>query len=379
MAGLFSLLAMLVWLGLFAGAFLFVSPYPPQAWHAHEMLFGFTASVIAGFLLTAAPNWTGTRPLAGRPLAALAGLWLAGRIAVWGVPAVPLWLAAVLDVAFLPALVLALLPALRKGSAKNFVFPVILGLLAAANLMFHLEALGIGDMGSLGLTVAVDGIALFIAVIGGRVTPAFTANALSAQALARGEEGEVKIASKSWLNEAAIASVALVIAADLIAPGGLVAGLIALAAALLNALRMAGWKTVKVLDQPILWVLHLGYGWLVLGLAVKGLGPLTGALAPAAALHGITVGAIGTMTLAMMSRASLGHTGRALEVGPVMAAAYLLPSLAALVRLITPVVAPAAYAASITVSGLLWTLAFAIFAALFVPILTRPRVDARPG
>ncbi len=379
MAGLFSALAMVVWLGLYAGAFAFVSSYPPQLWHAHEMLFGFTACVIAGFLLTAAPNWTGARPLAGRPLAGLAALWLAGRIAVWAVPAVPLWLAAVLDIAFLPALILALVPTLRKGSAKNFVFPAILALLTVANLLFHLEALGIGDMGSLGLTVAVDGIALFIAIIGGRVTPTFTANALSAQALAHRREGEIEIVSKPWLNKAAIASVVLLIAADLVAPGSLVAGLVALAAAALNALRLAGWKTVRVVRWPMLWVLHLGYGWLVLGLAVKGLGDLTGALAPVAALHGITIGAIGTMTLAMMSRASLGHTGRPLEVGPAMAAAYLLPSLAALVRLLTPIVAPGAYAASITVSGLLWTLAFAIFAGLFSPILVRPRIDGRPG
>jgi uncharacterized protein involved in response to NO len=339
------------------------------------MLFGFTGAVVAGFLLTAAPTWTGAAPVTGGRLMGLACLWLAGRIALWA--PVSAWLAAALDIAFLPALGAAILPALIRGSRKQLVFLAVLGLLTLANLLFHLEALGVAQTGSLGLLLAVDSVALFIAIIGGRVTPAFTANALRERAdLAA---GEAEIASRPWLDKAAIASVALVIVVDLAFRDTAAAGILALAAAGLNGLRMAGWKGAKVLGHPILWVLHLGYGWLVLGLAVKGLAAVTGALAPAAALHGITIGAIGTMTLAMMSRASLGHTGRPLRVGRWLALAYLLPTLAVAVRLVTPLAAPEYQAASITLSGLLWLAAFAIFATLFAPILVCPRADGRPG
>ena len=153
----------------------------------------------------------------------------------------------------------------------------------------------------------------------------------------------------------------------------------ALAAAGLNAWRLSRWHGARTLRLPLLWALHLGYAWLVVGLAVKGAGSLTGLFPAATALHGITIGAIGTMTLAMMTRVTLGHTGRPLEAGPIMAVAYLGPTLAALVRLVTPLAAPGAYAASVTVSSVLWVASFAVFCALFVPLLLRPRGDGTAG
>ena len=378
MAGLFSVLTAAVWLAVYAGVLAPVSAYPPSLWHGHEMLFGYTAAAAAGFFLTAVPNWTGGPRVQGAPLAGLAALWLAGRLTFWAMPMVPAWLVAIIDVAFLPALAAAIMPALKGGSRRNLVFPAVLGVLIATNVMFHLEALEITATGFPALSVAVDTFALFIAIIGGRVTPAFTGNALR-MAAARAGQPPPQITAMPWLNEAAIVSVALVVVVDAVADGSPVAGWVALAAAALNGARMAGWQTAKVLRTPILWVLHLGYGWLVLGLAVKGLAAVSGALPPSIALHGITIGAIGTMTLALMSRAALGHTGRALAAPRAMAAAYGLPSLAAVIRIAMAVATPALYTLSVVLSGLVWLLAFAIFVWLFWPVLTGPRVDRQPG
>lgn len=376
LAAIFSPLAIAAWLGVYSGTIAPISGYPPNLWHAHEMVFGYTAAVMTGFLLTAVPNWTGAPPLRGRPLAVLALLWLAGRVAISSMPAVPPAVAAAIDASFFIVLGLILVPSLTQGSRKNLIFLAVLALLVIANLLFHLEALGLADTASLGLNLGVDLFALLIAIIGGRVTPAFTGSALRAKA-----EGASPPAIKNylWLGEVAILSVAILAVCEFLAPGQAWVGWIALAAAAINAVRMAGWKTGHTLYQPLLWALHLGYGWLIAGLAVKGIAALTGVLPATVALHGITIGAIGTMTLAMMSRASLGHTGRALAAGRALAGAYGLVSLAAIVRLAMPMLFPAYYPASVIVAGVLWIAAFAIFAILFVPILIGPRTDGRPG
>jgi uncharacterized protein involved in response to NO len=378
LAGLFSPIAILVWIAIFSGWISPFLPYPPSLWHAHEMLFGFTAAAICGFFLTAVPNWTGAPPVSGRPLAALALLWLAGRIAVWSSPWVTPWAAALIDLSFLPALLAAVLPSLLRGSRKNMLFVVIIAFLFLGNLLFHLEAVGMADTAARGLNFTVDLVALLITVVGGRVTPAFTQSALSQRAQAEGGEAPALV-SRLWLNEAAILSVALMALSDLFAQGSAAVGWLALVAALLGAWRLAGWQGLRTLHEPLLWVLHLGYAWVVVGLAVKGVSTLTGILPATMALHGITIGGIGTMTLGVMSRASLGHTGRPLHAVGSLALAYLLISAAAVVRLAGPLAAPGHYLTSVILSGALWIAAFAIFATLFVPILTSPRIDQRPG
>ena len=378
MAAIFSPLAILVWLGVYSGVIAPISDYPPNFWHAHEMLFGYAGAVMTGFFLTAVPNWTGAPPLRGRPLAILAGLWLAGRIAIWLVPVVPPALAAAADLSFFVVLALMLVPSLVRGSRKNLIFLAVLALLAAANLLFHLEALGVSETASRGLNLGVDLFALLITIIGGRVTPAFTANALRAKAETR-HVPPPEIKSRLWLNEAAILSVAVFAIFDLAATGRAWVGWIAIVAAAVNAARMAGWRTRDTFGQPLLWALHLGYGWLVLGLAAKGIAAITGILPATVALHGIAIGAIGTMTLAMMSRATLGHTGRTLSAGRGLAAAYALVSVAALTRLLMPLLLPGQYLASVAIAGTLWIAAFTIFAAQFVPILVKPRAGGGPG
>ena len=338
------------------------------------MLFGYAVAVLSGFFLTAVPNWTGAQPIRGRKLALLCIVWLAGRIAIWSVPACPPALAAAIDLLYLPALAVTVLPALRQAPPRNRMFLVILGLLTAANLLFHLEALRIAHTGSAGILFGVDLFALLISIIGGRVTPAFTANALKLRFESR-NLAVPEIRSWALLDRASMLSVALVALCDLAIPNGLLIGLSALAAAALNAWRLAGWQTRHVLYEPLLWAMHLGYAWLIIGLAVKGLAALTGFLPPSIAIHGITIGAIGTMTMAIMSRASLGHSRRKLAAGRTLGIAYSLVSVAALARLFLPLAIPSNYIVSVVIAGGLWVVAFVMFAAIFIPVLTGPRID----
>jgi uncharacterized protein involved in response to NO len=271
------------------------------------------------------------------------------------------------DLGFLPALAIAILPALRAAAPRNRIFLAVLALLFAADLLWHLEALGYADTGWAGEILAVDVFALLIALVGGRVVPAFTASALKASG------APAAVREPSLVDRVALAAVAGVVVADLAAPAA-VTGAVSLFAALLQGLRLRGWATRHCLDRPILWVLHLGYAWLAIGLAWRGAALVSGFVPATEALHGLTVGAVGTMSLAIMSRAALGHTGRPLVVPGLVTAAYLLVSAAAFARLAAPLV-PAAYVTATMVSGALWTAAFALFVLVYAPILLGPRVD----
>jgi uncharacterized protein involved in response to NO len=369
LAAIFAALAVPLWLAVFQGDIALAAPLPATLWHGHEMLFGYGAAVLAGFLLTASPSWSGQPPVTGTALALLALIWLGGRLemAVGGsAPA----LAAAIDLAFLPALAIALVPALRAGPRRQLVFLPILALLLLANLAVQLDALGVlPGSGSTALTVALDLFALLIGLIGGRVVPAFTRNALAA----RGDTHRVRDASPR--DRLAIGSLLLLLIADL---AGLTqaAGVLALAAALLNGWRLAGWQGRRTVRQPILWVLHLGYLWLVLGLTWKGLVDLTGWLPPADGLHGLAIGAVGTMTLAVMSRATLGHSGRPLRAPGAVVGSYVLVTAAAVARL-AAALAPAQAVLLLALSAACWSIAFAAFAISLGPALLGPRVDSR--
>lgn len=336
--------------------------WAPTVWHGHEMLFGFIAAVIAGFLLTAVPSWTGAPPLQGWRLGLLVMLWLAGRAAFWTGP--PATAVAAFDLAFLPALGFAVartLIAARKP--HNLVFLALLALLTAGNALVHAEALGLTvDTAALGLRVAIVTVVLMIAMIGGRVVPAFTANALTAR-------GGPPVARSAARDRAAILATVVFALAEVAAPGTPWAGAAALAAALAHLARMVGWRTRHTLDAPILWVLHLGYAWLVIGLGLKAMADLAGLVPDATATHGLTTGAFGTMTLAIMSRATLGHTGRPLVAPPATVAAYILVSLAAVAR---TAVAPW-WPVGNLIAGALWALAFGLFVTCHGAMLIGPR------
>lgn len=375
LAGVYAVLAMLAWmtwLGLhsmnvevqtpsFAGA--------PHLWHGHEMIFGYATAVISGFILTAVPNWTGARRVAGTPLFVLVMLWLAGRAAMWFSGFLPAALVAALDMAHLPALtILVALGLFVRPAPRNLIFLLLLTLLVCANAAVHAQWLGLtADSATGGLAFGLMTISLLVVIVGGRVVPSFTRNALMrespAQSLPR---------SFPLLDGATILASALLVACTLFALPGSVTGAIALAAALLNGARLALWRSTAVLGEPILWSLHLAYAWIPVGYAALAAAHLIGVPHEAAALHVVAIGAIGGMTLAVMTRAALGHTGRPLSVSRPIAVAYGLIAVAAVVRGFGPSLMPSHYFALIFLSGGLWIAGFGIFAIGYCSILTGP-------
>ena len=373
-AALWAALAVPLWLALVAGRTDLPLALPEVTWHAHEMLFGFAIAVFAGFLLTAAPNWTGAVPLQGIPLGLLFGLWVTGRLAMLVGGAAPTGVAAAIDFAFLPVFAIWVgITLARHGNRRNFPFVGIVVALAVANALVHLDALDvIAGAGAYGLTLALDLVALLMTLVGGRVVPSFTANALLA------DHRATSIKPRPHLDRSAIIAVVAMNLGDLVDLGGVFAGALAIAAGGLNFARLAGWNGFRTLHSPILWVLHLGFLWLCVGLVLKGLGPWLPGASATAGLHALTVGAVGSMTLGVMSRAALGHSGRKLVAAPGTVAAYALVSVAALARLAGAILPPDFYLPGLMVAGLAWSSAFVLFTIVYWPIFTRPRADGRP-
>ena len=363
-AGIWSALAVALWLGGLAGVVVLPTAFDPVVWHAHEMLFGFLAAVIAGFLLTAIPNWTGRLPLRGSGLALLIGLWALGRVAVGLSTLIGPLAAAVLDLAFPVAFCAAVLREILAGrNWRNLPMAGVLAMLVAANLLTHLEPLGIAQTADLGLRLGIATVAVLITLVGGRVVPSFTRNWLA-------KRGEPRLPRRfGHLDRLAVMSSLAAGLAWALVPDALASGVVALLAALLGAVRLAGWRGHRTLAEPLVWVMHLGYAWLVLGWALLGAAILLPGLDPASALHALTAGAMGTMTLAIMTRASLGHSGRALSAGVGTTLCFGLVSLAALTRVLAPL-APDSAALLFGLSGLAWIAAFGLFAILFGPLLT---------
>lgn len=376
LAGVDAIFNMGLWLAVYIHpGFWPADTIPAMYWHSHEMLFGFVAAAIAGFLLTAVPGWTGEKSYAGWRLATLAALWTAGRVAMFPILYCPMNLAALIDLAFFPALVATLSPPLlRSRKLRNLPFVALLTLLFAANLIFHLGRLNILAGGELTALVAtIDIVQILVAVVGGRIIPAFTKSGLSSLGI------PVEMNSNSWLEVAAIVAIVAVLVGDMAAPQSTWNGVVALAAAALQAARLAQWKGYRALRDPLIWVLHLGYAWLVVGLTLKGLWLVANIPFAEKWLHALTVGAFATMILAVMTRASLGHTGRSLIAPTPIAAAYLLISLSAAIRVFGPVIVPSDYNAVVLAAGACWIGAFAIFLLIYTPVLMRSRVDGRPG
>ena len=373
LAPLYAASAILEWLLIYFGAIMLPASIAPTLWHAHEMIFGFAAAGVAGFFLTAVPNWTGAPFLRGLPLVALAVTWLAGRIVMHLGSVLPPPVVAVIDLAFLPALAARVAPALvSRGIGRNTMLLVVLAALWLADAAMQVEFIGGPQMGARGARVAIDILALLITVIGGRIVPAFTTTQLKL----RGERRLPR--SLAWLDKAAILSMVLLLLSEVILGTGEITASIALVAVLVQATRLWLWRGLATWRQPILAVLHLGYAWLVLGLALKGASGFLDWLPETTAIHGLTIGAVGTMVTAVMSRAVLGHTGRKLEAHTLTIAAYALISIAALLRIVAPV-APELQLHLLACSGIAWSLAFALFLVVYLPILTRPRVEGQPG
>lgn len=376
-AGLFAVIAVGAWAWILAAGRAPFGELPPHLWHGHEMLFGFIGAAIAGFLLTAVPSWTGSPGspgFAGAPLVALSALWLAGRVAFAGAAALPWPVIAASELAFLPLLAFLIGRSLLRERNRNFPMLVIVAVLWAIDAWF-LWALAASEYAQAGIALrtGIGVVLLLVTVIGGRILPAFTANALRTRGIA------AEITTRVPVEAAAIGSMALAVVVDALAPGQQVAGIVAVFAALAQAIRLAGWRSLRTLDEPIVWVLHAAYAWLPLGLVLKAVFLLTGASWAAQWLHALTIGAAAMMILAVMTRASLGHTGRPLVVAPSIAVAYALLLAATLVRVFGAVLVPSPYLATVEGAALLWIGAFAIYVAVYAPILTRERADGKPG
>ncbi|MCP5327160.1 MAG: NnrS family protein [Sinobacteraceae bacterium] len=371
---LFAALAIPAWIGLYTTGQASWGELPAQLWHGHEMLFGFGLAAVGGFLLTAVPNWTGTPFRNGLPLALLALSWCAARLLIALGPG-PTWpLAVLLDLAFLPGVAVLIAPPLLRTGNRNIVLVVALAVIWACDVAFFWAAIH-ADVATASrmLVVTLDLLLILITVVGGRIIPAFTANAL------RRRGGTVALRSSAWLEHSLPVAMVLLAVLDALAPFGMASGWLAALLALAHAWRLAGWQGLQTRREPILWSLHLAYAWLPLGLALKAVWLLSGASLGSHWMHALGAGAIASVIFAVITRVALGHTGRPLVVRPLIAWAYLLLHLGAFVRVVLPPALPGHYAAVLAVAAAAWTLAFVAFLIVYAPILLAGRPDNQPG
>lgn len=362
-AALWALAAMLLWIAALQGYMAIPTAFDPVAWHVHEMLFGFVVAAIAGFLLTAIPNWTGRMPLQGLSLAGLVVVWLAGRLAILGSEWTGAVVAAALDLAFLLLLLGVVLREILAGrNWRNLPMPVALAGLLAANALTHADVAGIAATGPLGQRLGIGIVVLLISLVGGRLIPSFTLNWLR-------KRGEARLPARFGApDRVALGLIAAALAAWVIAPESGVAGAAMVAAGLAALVRLARWRGHLTLVEPLVWSLHLGFAWLPVGLVLTGLGALFAGMLQVAGLHALTAGAMGGMTLAVMTRATLGHTGRPLTADRWTAGIYLLVAAAAALRVAAPFAA-GMYLPLLWTSALAWSLAFGLFAVRYGRLL----------
>ncbi len=359
-AALAAIVLPVAWLALLAGWRWPGAPLDALHWHAHEMLYGFVAAAVAGFLLTAVPGFTKRPPLTGAPLMMLAALWLLARLLAAFAGVVPAALVASADVVFLVAIAsVAGRDVIASGNRRNLVLVALVALLAVTALLDQLR------IAPKGITPGIHVMVLLLTLLGGRIVPSFTGNWLRAQGMT------IEPSRRRWLEIAVVALTLATALADIFGAGPWLAP-VAIMAALAHGVRLAGWRCWAVRREPLLWVLHTGYGWIVVGLLLLALSAL-GVVPRAAPLHAFGLGAMGTMILGVMSRAALGHTGRALRAPPTMALAFALTSLAALARVAVSLNAPGQWSL-LMLAGVAWVLAFGLYLWHFVPILATPRV-----
>lgn len=362
-----------LWILHLAGAIDVNGPLIGAGWHAHEMVFGFAAAIITGFLFTAVRNWTGKPTPTGWKLAGLAAIWLLARILMFTGPSV---LASVVDLAFLPLMAIGIgIPIWQSGNYRNLIIVVLLFVLFLINLNIHAQAWDIIDFGpDTSIIVGLNVFALFITIIAGRVMPMFINNAVPGAGAGRTKFVEI----------ATIAGMALVLIAEIIRASwpslmevSLVSNIYAgflLVLAALQLVRLAGWKPQKTLHNPMLWILPLSYFWLSMSVAFKALSLIWPQIDPIIATHLLAIGAIGGMMLAMMTRSALGHTGYAIKAGPVETACFWLIQVAVIARVASVFVPAGIYMPTLVLTTVAWTSAFGLFSIRYWKILTSQRI-----
>lgn len=366
---LFSLAAVLIWAGLFSGHLSLDVFGGSFWWHTHEMLFGFVCAIIMGFLLTAVQNWTSQKSINHLPLAALVLLWLSARLALLFPSALPTWFVSVLDISFIPvAAFFFVRPIIKVKLWRNLIFLPLLVALTLANIAMH-YAVHAQDFSVIlpASKTAVLLVAMIMSIMGGRVMPMFTANGT----------GTPRVKDINWLEKSALGTLLLVIIfnSGLISIPNIMNALLLFTAAIFHYIRVLRWRFWVTLRTPLVWSLHLSYSFIPTGLLLFGISQISDAINTSQAIHAITVGAMGMMILSMISRVSLGHTGRAIKVGKVMTSAFILLLLAALVRVFGQLFIDD-YIFVIISSAVLWAIAYTCFVALYTPILIKKRVSS---
>jgi uncharacterized protein involved in response to NO len=341
LASAFAALSIPLWALQFSG--LLPRPYlSGPLWHAHEMLFGFTLAVIVGFLFTAGRNWTDQPTPTGWKLASLAALAAAIALAI---------------------------PFVKAKNKRNYFFVGLLVLLAIAAAFIHLSHLGLASAPAwLGVQIALDVVLFILCVMGGRVIPMFTNNGVPGADATR----------RPHVEKAALASVLALLATDAVGLNGWPLSLVAIVACVAHAWRWALWQPWKTRRAPLVWVLHLAYLWIPVHLLLRAFGEL-GLVTPSLATHALTVGAVGGLVIGMMTRTARGHTARPLRADRCETTCYVLVLLAALARVAVPLVAPEQTVHAVLASAALWSAGFGLYAVRYWPVLSRPRLDGRPG
>lgn len=364
---LFSALSIGIWGAFYAGIDIMPPDFfvDPVSWHAHEMIYGFSMAIVAGFLLTAVANWTGGAPARQVHLAGLCALWAIGRVVMGVDLGLPAWCIITLESLFVPALAISLaIPLLRSWNKRNFIFLTLLSVLFACNVWFLMSA----NLSA--LYIALMMILTMVSLIGGRIIPAFTVAALRRRGIQAFQTDQRKI------DVAALASLAAVALCLVFAKETTILGLAAACSCVIHGLRMRHYHTVKTWQDPLLWILHAGYGWLVLGLGLLALTGF-GLLDTKAVVHALTTGCIGSMILGMICRVTLGHTGRDLKVGRLTTLSFYAIQIAAVMRVFGPIFASEYTIEWIIYSALIWTICFAAYLVVFSRMLFSPRPDGQ--
>lgn len=370
LAGLSALVLIAIWNAIYQNGLHLDNYYPRSLWHAHEMLLGYASAVIAGFLLTAVKNWSGLAVIKPNQLASLSFLWLYGRILSFYSGLLPDELIAGVDLAFLPTLAYFLSkPLIKTVDLKNLVFIVMLFIMMIANGLMHAEILGYAEHSAgIGITILVAMMVLMIVFIAGRLFPFFTERGLS---------GVICIRNPILDLSAVLISLAVFLLISIDVTGALLA-IMATGAVIIHLLRIAGWYDHRIWYVPLLWVLYLGYGWIILGFAGLALSAY-GLVSPLLALHAFTVGGIGITTLSMMARVSLGHTGRVLKASNIMVIAFVIINFSAFARVLIPALLPAWSESVLVLANYAWLAAFSLFLFYYAPILSSARIDGQSG
>lgn len=375
LGALFSALAMLLWMLVLAGSIQLPVYGQVVFWHSHEMLFGFVSAIVIGFLLTAVQNWTGLRATHGKTLLILTLVWLAGRVALLFGSYLPAWLVVSVDLLFLPlAAILLAIPLLAVKQQRNLFFVPVLLLLTLCNGLMHYGLLsGHFELQQIGSQSAIWLITLLMAIVGGRVIPMFTANGTMTQ----------KAQPIAWLDRIALGGLWLIFLLEITNLNRFIpaVGMVVIfgIAAIALAIRCGRWKIWITWRVPLLWSLHIAYWFIPVGLALFALRYMGLPISNSLALHALTAGAMGGMILSMMARVSLGHSGRALKPKTIMSLAFLLVITAAVLRTLAAALWPEFIMNWYLFSAATWVLAYLIYVAVYLPVLTTPRADGRPG